>query len=76
MKKLFIATFEYESGSFVEEKTAIVRADSKEDAINIFNNKINNIFNYITDSCSLDSMREVSEGVSLIFTQGGNFWAE
>ena len=76
MSKIFIATFVYDSGMSVENKATIIRADSKEEAENIFNNKIKNIFNYSMDICTLTSVIEVSDEVDLIYIQGGLCWVE
>lgn len=75
-KKLYIIQFAYDNGTSVENKVCLIRAESRTKAILVFYDKIYSIFSNNEDICTATSITEVSDGVDLIYTQGGSYWTK
>ena len=75
-KKLYIVQFTYDDGSSVRNEVCIVRAVNKQMASLVFFDSIYSIFSNNEDICTATSITEVSDGVDLIYTQGGSYWTK
>lgn len=75
-KKLYIIQFAYDNGSDIRNEVCIVRAVNKQVASLAFFDNIYIIFSNQEDLCEITAITEVSDDVSLLYTNGGSYWVK
>ena len=72
---MFAVKFEYDNGVYNSNKICFVKANTKEEAMEIFKNNIYSIFFNSEDVCTIIAVTKVPDDVCVIYGQGDTMWS-